>query len=234
MPTKGWVRAAVVPLTLLGLCSSAAAIDCTNLTVTCNTLTKGTTKFKPVLSNASAPGTCTTSVPANLEVISIKGTLSDCTVSNPAVKIVSGAVKGTIYTGDCSCASLVSPSNPVVTPPPGKFNSLVTTWKFDSSGTLCDSGQVKSTFALAPGVAAITQTVFSPGPPFFNPTAIYGLFSLGPPGVGVSGIFQGGDLGTTSFTSGTTTESAVTLLTTCGSSKGLKGFTFGQANSVLQ
>ena len=231
-----WLKAAMLPVGVLVLHSAATAavVDCTTLTITCNTFQKGGAKFKPLLSSASGLGTCTTSVPPNLEAISIKGTLADCTVSNPNVKVVSGGVKGTVYTGDCSCAGLANPSNPIVTPPPGKTNTLVTSWKFDSTSTdTCMSGQKSSTLVQVPTMAAIHSSPFNPGAPF-SPGALYGKFSLGGAGTGVTGIFQGGDLGATSVLAALSTESVTFLGSTCNSVKGLKAITFGVADAELK
>jgi hypothetical protein len=237
-----WLSAAVV----LAFCGAATAaeVDCTNATITCNTLTKGSTKFKPVLATHPV-GTCPTSIPANQESISIKGTLSDCTVSNtvPAgtVKVISGSVKGTLYTADCSCAGLAVSPNPLITPPAGKTNTLTTSWKFDASAPdICAAGQKASTLILsAANGAGITSGPFIASLANSNFTGVYGGFTLkdqgvGPQDVAVSGIFQGADGGASSHTSGSTVESLGFLFGTCGGPKGLKGITFGATDSTLQ
>jgi hypothetical protein len=231
-----WLKAAILPIGVLALCSTgnAAVVDCNPLTITCTTFQKGGAKFKPLLTSASALGTCTTSTPPNTEAISIKGTLTQCTTSSPNVKVISGAAKGTLYTSDCSCAGLAAASNPIVTPPPGKTNALVVSWKFDPSSTdTCQSGQKSSTLGQLAGTAAISQGPFNPGPPFAG-GAFYGKFSLGGPGTGINGIFQGGDVGATSVLVALSTEDVFFLTGTCGSAKGLKGITFGVADSELK
>lgn len=237
MRKKMWLSAAILPASLLAFCwtATAASVDCTNATITCNTFTKGTAQFKPVLSTG-AVGTCAAG--GGVEVISIKGTVSDCTVTGAGgVKVISGSVKGTLYTGDCTCAGLAVSPNPIIVPPAGKFNQLVTSWKFDTTAPdVCNSGQKASTLALVGGVAGITSGPFiaSLANANFNPGAVYGAFTLKAPGTGVAGIFQGADLGATSHTTGATTESLSTLFNTCAGAKGLKGITFGQADTVLQ
>ena len=230
-----WLEALMLPIGVLACCSTAAAtvVDCNTLTITCTTFQKGSAKFKPTLSTASTNGTCTTSTPPNTEAISIKGTLTDCFVSDPNVKVVSGAVKGTIYTGDCSCAGLGNASNPIVAPPPGKFNQLVVAWKFDSaSPNTCMTGQKSSTLGQVAGTAAISQSTFNPGPPF-SPLALYGRFSLGGPGTGVNGNFAGSDTGQSSVLVALSTETATFLVSTCNA-KGVKAITFGVADAELK
>src|SRR5215813_4160047 len=151
MRRKNWLTAAILPASLLAYCSmaTAASVDCTNAKITCNALLKGTSKFKPVLATHPV-GTCPTSIPVNQEAIAIKGTLVDCTVTgtSPAgtVKVISGSVKGTLYTADCSCAGLAVSPNPIIPAPTGKFNQLVTSWKFDTTAPdVCQSGQKSST-----------------------------------------------------------------------------------------
>lgn len=231
-----WLKATMLPMGVLALCSTSTAtvVDCNPLTITCTTFQKGGAKFKPLLTSASGLGTCTTSTPPNTEAISIKGTLTDCNASDPNVKVVSGSVKGTIYTGDCSCAGLGAASNPIVTPPPGKTNALVVSWKFDSaSPNTCQTGQKSSTLGQLAGTAAISQSAFNPGAPFAG-AAFYGRFSLGGPGTGINGIFQGGDVGASSVLAALSTESVTFLIGTCNSAKGLKGITFGVADAELK
>jgi hypothetical protein len=236
MRRKNWLTAAILPASLLAFCSAAnaAVVDCTMLTVTCNTFTKGSAGFKPVLATHPV-GTCPTSIPANTELISIKGAVSDCTVSNPNVKIISGSVKGTIYTADCSCAGLAVSPNPIIVPPAGKFNQLATSWKFDTvnSTDTCMPGQKASTIGLVGGVAGITSGPFiaSLANGNFNPTAVYGAFTLKAPGVGVAGIFQGADLGATTTTTASTIQSLAGIFGTCGGPKGLKSIAFAQADT---
>src|SRR5262245_57383920 len=105
MRTKTWFMAAVLPASLLALSSiaSAATVDCQNFTITCNTFTKGTAKFKPALNAAAAVGTCPTSIPANLENISIKGTVSDCTVGGQATTCTGGTNNGGACTNNGQC-----------------------------------------------------------------------------------------------------------------------------------
>ena len=237
---RKWFTAMVLPASVLAFCSlaSAAAVDCTNATIVCNTFLKGGAKFKPAL-NAVALNTCPDPITLapRTETISIKGTISDCTVTGAgAVKVISGSVKGTIYTGDCSCTGLAAPQ-PFVAPPAGKFNQLVTSWKFDTTAAdVCMPGQKASTLNLATG-GNVTSGPFiaSAANPNFGASAIYGSFSLNPPTVtGVTGIFQGGDAGATSTTSGATSESLNSLFTTCAGPKGLKGITFGQGYTDLK
>jgi hypothetical protein len=234
-----WLQAAMLAVGVMALSSAATAavVDCTMLTISCFTLQKGGVKFKPILSSAAAHGTCPSSVPPNTEGVSIKGTLTDCTVSNTNVKVVSGSVKGTIYTADCSCLSLSDASVGIVTPPPGKTNTLVASWKFDATSTdVCMSGQKSSTIVQVPSMSAIHQGFFHPPSPPFSSSlgANYGLFSLSGTGMGVSGIFQGGDLGASSAVAGLSTEDVFFLINTCNGPKGLKGLTFGPTDAELK
>lgn len=209
------------------LVSAAHAVDCSNATIVCNTFTKGSAKFKPALN----PGGCGS---APNETISLKGTISDCVVTGASgVTVVSGSLKGTLYTGDCSCLGLAAPTA-LVTPPPNKQNALVVKWKF-APGAACNPGQNTSTLSFT------AASVISPGvlvpPAFPAPGGIYGFFALAPPAAtpAVSGIFTGGSGGANSTAVGTTTESAATLLGTCNTAPaGLKGFTFGQGQIALQ
>jgi hypothetical protein len=95
------------------------------------------------------------------------------------------------------------------------------------------SGQKSSTIVQVPGTAAITTSAFNPGPPFAG-SAFYAKFSLGGPGTGISGIFQGVDVGATSVLAGLSNESVFFLGSTCTSPKGLKALTFGQADAELK
>jgi hypothetical protein len=239
MRKKMWLSAAV----LLVFCGAATAaeVDCTNATITCNQLTKGSSKFKPVLATHPV-GTCPTSLDGK-ELISIKGTLADCTVTGAgAVKVISGSVKGTLYTGDCSCAGLAVSPNPLVAPPVGKFNQLTTSWKFDTTAAdVCTAGQKSSVLTLfAANGAGITAGPFIAGLANAQFTGVYGGFTLKDlavapgPDVAVTGIFQGADNGATSHTSGSTVESLGGLFGTCGGAKGLKAITFGATDSTLQ
>jgi hypothetical protein len=170
----------------------------------------------------------------NTEAISIKGTLTDCTVSNPNVKVISGSAKGTLYTGDCSCAGLGNPAQPIVTPPAGKTNTLTTSWKFDITSTdTCMTGQKSTTLVQVPSMSVIHSTPFNPGAPF-GATAFYGKFSLSGAGTGISGIFQGGDVGASSVLAAISTESVPFLGSTCASAKGLKAITFGVADTEFK
>jgi hypothetical protein len=222
MRTKKWLTAAILPASLLAFCSIASAVDCTLGTVVCNQLTKGSTKFKPVL-HAPCP-------PLVNELISIKGTLGDCTTNVPGVQIISGSVKGTITTNDCSCTGLLPGAHPVLS------GALTTTWKFatkDSMGNpipVCDS---KTSVLNLSAAANINAGVLVPGPPF-NGSALYGEFNLSGAGVSVAGDFQGGDGGATSSTTGSSVESASFLVNTCLAPKGLKGFSFGATDNTLQ
>src|SRR5262245_12091580 len=255
MRRKTWLTATILPASLLAFCSAANAVDCTNASIVCNTFTKGSAKFKPVLSTG-ALNTCAAG--GGTESISIKGTLSDCTVTGAAgVVVISGSVKGTLYTGDCTCVGLTA-NNAIKAPPIGKFNQLVTTWKFDLTppNAACDSGQKSTTltaFAADSCTGAGTPDACCTGAgtgncariksgPFiaslananFNIGAIYGAFTLsnadapGPVaigGFGVTGIFDGGDAGALSSLTGASTESLTSLVGTCAD-KGLKGVTF--------
>jgi hypothetical protein len=239
MIRTNWLKAAMLAVGVMGLFSTATAavVDCTTLTISCFTFQKGGVKFKPVLSTAAAHGTCPASVPPNTEAVSIQGTLTNCTVSNPNVKVVSGSIKGTIYTADCSCASLSDASVGIVTPPPGKTNTLVASWKFDSTSTdTCMPGQKASTIVQVPTMSVIHQGFFhAPSPPFSASVgATYGLFSLSGAGMGISGIFQGGDVGASSVVAGLSNEDVFFLIATCQGPKGLKGLTFGQADAELK
>ena len=244
MRRKNWLTAAILPASLLAYCSmaTAAEVDCTNAKITCNALLKGTSKFKPVLATHPV-GTCPTSIPANMETIAIKGTLVDCTVTGAGgVKVISGSVKGTLYTADCSCAGLAVSPNPLIPAPVGKTNSLTTTWKFDTTAAdVCMAGQKSSVLTLfAANGAGITSGPFIASLANSNFSGVYGGFTLKDLGVApgpdlaVTGIFQGGDNGATSHTSGSTVESLGFLFGTCGGAKGLKGITFGATDSTLQ
>jgi len=228
MQRKISMAAAFLPVGLLVFQTVAAAVDCTNATIVCNTFTKGSAKFSPALK----PGQpCL----ASGEKITLKGNISDCTVSGvTGVTVLSGKVKGELYTNNCDCSGLALPTVPIATPPPGKQSALITTWKF-APGAACDPGQVSSTLTLTPATSTINNPgPWSPGPPF-NPTALYGRFNLSGAGVGVTGIFTGGTGGTGSSTTGTTTESVLTIIGTCTTNPaGLKGFSFGQADVSLQ
>ncbi len=233
MQRKISMAVAFLPIGLLVFQTPAVAVDCTNATIVCNTFTKGSAKFKPALNAAAGLGTCPQS-PTGIEEIKIKGVLSDCTVTGASgVTVLSGSVKGTLYTNDCSCAGLAVPTVLIATPPPNKQSALVTRWKF-APGAACDPGQVSSTLTLTPGTSTINNPgPWSPGPPF-NPSALYGKFNLSGAGVGVTGIFTGGTGGTGSSTTGTTTESVVSIISTCTGPTGLKGFSFGQGDVSLQ
>jgi|GEM_PF-5063459 len=229
MQRKISIASAFLPVGFLVFQTVAAAVDCTNATIVCNTFTKGSAKFSPAL-KVGQP--CPAS---GVEKITLKGTISDCTVSGAmGVTVLSGKVKGELYTNNCDCSGLALTNVPIATPPPNKQNALITTWKF-APGAACDPGQVSSTLTLTPG----TSTIYNPGPwspglPF-NITALYGRFNLSGAGVGVTGIFQGTSGGTGSSTTGTTTESVSTIIGTCSTNPaGLKGFSFGQADVSLQ
>jgi hypothetical protein len=240
MIRTNWLKAALLPVGLMALFSTTAAaavVDCTTLTISCFTFQKGGVKFKPVLSAANVLGDCKVNGVDVIEAISIKGKLLGCVVSNPNVKVVSGSAKGTLYTDDCSCAGLAAASVPIATPPPGKTNTLVASWKFDSTSTdTCMPGQTSSTIGQVPGMAVIHQGFFhAPSPPFSAALgATYGGFSLSGAGTGISGIFQGGDTGASSLLAGLSNEDVFFLGATCQSVKGLKALTFGQAEAELK
>jgi hypothetical protein len=224
MRTKIWLMAAIVPVGLLVVSStaSAAVVDCTNATVVCNTFLKGSSKFKPVLSNVACPA-------GTSETIAIKGTISDCTVSGaPGVKILSGSVKGTIITGDCTCGGL-NPGDHAIT-----SGSLTTSWKYDSTATsTCDPNVPAGSKASVLNAGANIHAAIQIAPAPYS-GAVYGQFALSGTGVSVTGPFQGGDGGASSVTVGTSTESASTLIGNCLGPKGLKVLTFGQAQTQLQ
>jgi hypothetical protein len=199
------------------LCASAAfAVDASMFTITCNTFLKGSGKFKPALT----PTACATGVS---EVISIKGTVSDCTVGGaPATfKIASGSVKGTITTNDCTCSGIGIGLHPITA------GALTVTWKTASGSDPIDN---KTSLIALSAAAKIDANVLIPGGNF---TGIYGTFALHGSGIGVTGSFQGSDSGTMSSLAGVTSESATLLLANCNGS-GLKGFTFGFADAVLK
>src|SRR5262249_32275992 len=150
---------------------------------------------------------------------------SDCTVTGAGgVTVISGSVKGTIYTGDCSCSGLTASPNPLIAAPAGKTNSLTMTWKFDTTATdVCDAGQKSSILTLsAANGAGVTSGPFLASLANSNFTGVYGGFTLKDLGVApgpdlaVNGIFQGSDNGATSNVSGSSVESLGTLLGTCG------------------
>ncbi len=198
-----------------------APVDVSNGTITCNTFLKGSSKFKPALSNAACPAGVN-------ETIQIKGSLSDCTVdattAGAGVVIAGGSVKGTITTSDCTCAGLGPGDHPIIS------GSLITSWK-----TASGSPKISPTSSTLNAGANIHAGVSIPPAPFSG--AIYGVFSLSGTGVGVTGAFTGGDGGAGSVTAGASTESAATLIGECTGAApykpGLKVLTFGEAQTRL-
>jgi hypothetical protein len=256
MRTKKWLTAVALPAGLLALSSianAAGTVDCTNYTVKCFTLLKGSTKFKP---------TFTALCPDQPTTLSVKGTLYDCTVANQSgpsavcvggtnpgdactsnstggpgpgclggglcgVQIISGGVKGTLNTTHCDCAHLLS-ANPV-------SGSLNTTFKFltkDAGGNALPSCSATLSTLNLGGAAVISPGALLPGGDF-DSGAVYGAFSL-KTNTSIAGIFQGSDGGTTSKTTGSTVESVNFILNSCAGAKGLKGITFGATDSILQ
>jgi len=231
MRTKSWITAALLPAGVLAFWMNASAqlVDCTGATITCATFTEGRLKLKPALSpNACPPGVT--------DLISIRGTFSDCTLTGAGtVRVVSGALRGSISTPDCTCAELPLGAHPTL------GGSLTTTWKFataDAMGNalaLCT--EKVSTLVLSPA-ARVAVEELGPGPleaiPMDSIHAIYGVLSLNGTGLSVSGPFQGEDGGTTSVFTAITTESVEDIAGSCLGPKKLTGFRFGQAEIQLK
>jgi hypothetical protein len=210
---------AFLPAGALLLCSSAVlAIDATSFTITCNTFVKGTAKFKPALSDTPCPQ-------GGSEVMSLAGTLTDCTIGGGApttFKIASGSVKGTITAPDCTCNIGLGPGFHPLT-----SGALSVTWKVAKGSDPID--EKTSLITLSPGTQ-INVDLLIPGGAF---TGAYGVVAL-TAGLSVTGSFQGSDGGVTSLIAGATSEDLGLLHDACGDPKGLKGISFAFLNAVLQ
>jgi hypothetical protein len=157
-----------------GLCAfapsaRAQAVDNSNDTVHCETVTKGAIKFAPALSATGASPT----------TIKISGTLGGCTSpSNPTLVFPEGKskFKGVLSAPTNNCAALAGPS--------GTNGTLTFTWGVAAPGVT----QKVSTVTLPAGGSVGGFGAIGGG--------LYGTFGLGTPNGGaalsVTGGFTGG------------------------------------------
>jgi hypothetical protein len=200
----------VLPLAVLCLSvtvRTAGAVDASNSTVTCNTITKGQIKPKPSLVNGGTePST-----------VKIKGKLSGCTTNAPGVTSITGSFKGELTGGTNDCAGLVGLTTNVGT--------IDLKWK--ATPALDDN---TSTVTLVAGSAVgLVVGPFGSG--------LYGAFGLGnPPGLALSvtGSFTGGNGGATSVATVITTQDIGEIATECASTKGVKVLNIGLGSITLQ
>jgi hypothetical protein len=176
------------------------SVDASNYTVHCNTVI-GKIKFAPAL---TSPGTATSLT------ATVSASLAGCiamppSVGDPAVTIESGEVSGTLSgtSNDCNVLLIGGPAT----------GSLKVKW--NATPALLEKSSVAT-------VSALSFFLFTPGFPF---SAAYGGFDLRVSGV--TGSFQGSDLGARPFAVGTTAQDVNTLLGACASTKGLKVINFG-------
>ena len=190
-----------------GAHAAAPAVDASQYTVACDTITGGSVGFKPALVlGGSTPS-----------VASIKGTLSGCTATpndgNPAVTVTSGSVKGSLSTSTNDCLSLLGPST--------STGTITITWKTTPA-------LVSKTTTITVHSGNVSGGTANP----FTDLATYGLFGI--TGTTQSGSFGGGDSGASSFTNALTVQGVGALTPQCTPpSKGLKAITLGSGEVSL-
>ena len=182
---------------VVGLCAfvpsaRAQAVDNSNDTVHCETITKGSLKFKPALNNTDQ----------GASQIKVQGTLGGCSSpSNPALVFPEGKskFKGLLNSPTSGCLGLLGPS--------GASGDIVFTWGVASPGVLFKT----STVHLTAGDSVGGFTGIGGGQ--------YGQFGLGTPNGGgalaVDGGFTGGSGGVNSGGLIFTQQSVATLGTLC-------------------
>jgi hypothetical protein len=186
-------------------------VDATHYKITCDTLLKGSAKFKPPLHLGG------TTTPALTQV---KGTLSGCTATpdgtNPAVTVVSGGVSGVINGANNDCLALLGPSTATGT--------LTIKWK--TSG---DQKMTSSTTVITITSGDISGGTATP----FGDSATYGQFNIN--NTTQTGPFGGpSGTGAASFTKSLTAEGLTSLGAQCGDPvKGLKQVTLGSTETSL-
>ena len=196
--------AAVTGLCAFAPTAHAQAIDNSNDTVHCETVTKGAIKFAPALSNTGAVAT----------VIKISGTLGGCSsASNPTLVFPEGKskFKGLLNAATNNCAALAGPST--------TNGTLTFSWGVAAPGVT----QKVSTVTIPSGGSVGSFAAIGGGS--------YGVFGLGAPQGGaalsVTGGFTGGNGGATSGGYVVTQQSVASILSYCGSLTGLKAINIG-------
>jgi hypothetical protein len=182
--------------------NAADAIDNSNGTVSCDTITKGVIKAKPSLTLAGGAAT----------ILSVSGVLSGCTTNVAGVTLPDGKskFKGTLNAADNGCAGLSGPS--------ASTGSIVIKWSTVPAVTLKTSTVNIVANSTAGGFATVVG-------------GARGVFDVGtgPPASGmatapvsVTGGFTGGDGGASSGATVATQESIGVILAQCGGIKGVK------------
>ena len=196
--------AAVAGFCAFAPAARAQAVDNSNDTVHCDTVTKGVIKLAPPLKNGGTLGA----------VIKIGGTLGGCvSPSNPSLVFPEGKskFKGVLNSATNDCAGLAGPST--------TSGTLTFTWGVASPGVT----QKVSTVTIPSGGSVGSFTAIGSG--------AYGVFGLGAPQGGaalsVTGGFTGGDGGAGSSGYVITTQSVASILSYCASLTGLKAINIG-------
>jgi hypothetical protein len=194
-------------------------INVANDHVTCQTLS-GTVKFTSALkTNGPTTGSQTTKVTAALA-----GCLDD---NNAAVKMFKGAITATLTSNNGhACAGLLGASTDN-----GSANILWTpaTGQAFTPTALVGTAQKPVTNVTFSQVGGGTYSVT--GQPAGAWSSVYGEFSIGTL-YGTTPLvdtvdFTGGDNGASGWFAGTTQQDIGNILTTCGSTAGLTGISFG-------
>lgn len=205
----------------VGLCgfvpAAYAQYDNSNDTVHCETITKGSLKFKPALNNTDQ----------GAALIKVSGTLGACkSASHPALVFPEGKskFKGVLNSPTSGCLGLLGPS--------GASGDIFFT--FSATDGVGGPGLLfkTSTVTLTSGDAVGGLATIGGG--------AYGQFGLGTPNGGgalaVSGGFTGGDGGATSGALIFTQQAGDTLATFCALTPplGIKAINIGVGQIDLQ
>jgi hypothetical protein len=181
--------------------AAGTAIDNSNATVHCGTITKGLIKPKPTLVNGGTSAT----------VIAISGTLGGCSSSDSSITFPEGKskFKGTLNSSTNDCAGLAGPST--------STGSITITWGTSPAVTH------KTTVVSIPSGGSVGNFASVAGD-------LHGTFDLGAPAgsaLSATGGFTGGDNGAASKASVVTQESVNSILAGCANIKGLKQINIG-------
>jgi hypothetical protein len=168
---------------------------------------KGSLGFSPALTTNGA----------SQATIKFKGTLSGCEATShvggdPAVTVVSGTISGSLKGGFSNCASLTG------TGAVGGY--LTITWK-----TVPALKDTKSTVIVAPGETAASLVAS------FSDFGLYRQLNIG--GVSVTGAFEGGDNGASSFAYILNSEGFDGMFGVCEAPGGLKSLGVGPIEFFL-